>query len=262
MKSQHGFAGAIVLWLLLMGAAMGHAQEITFAATDTPTEAGFSFSLTGLNGIDDVQAVAGAIQGAILATGLWNQAVIGNLVEERDAYRSSLIRDSFQDNRGIVMVNQETGNLNNQANVRVLAFAEPGASFQSVSLAGTAVSVGNTVITNGGAREDRIANSFGGTVGIVGVNQSAGNLNIQLNALVLGVGVSLGLDGMLLGESALGTVYGNNTLVEKGPPGPRTDVVVDSFGGFRGIAQINQSAGDLNIVRNVFGLSVGVADFR
>jgi hypothetical protein len=56
-------------------------------------------------------------------------------------------------------------------------------------------------------------------------------------------------------------VNANNTLTQ-GPAGPRTDVLSGSFADFRGIAQVSQSAGDLNAVSNFLGLSLTVMDVR
>jgi hypothetical protein len=38
--------------------------------------------------------------------------------------------------------------------------------------------------------------------------------------------------------------------------GPRADILIDSFAGFRGVAQVNQSAGDLNVMGNYVGVSL------
>lgn len=244
-----------VVSLLLLQVSPAHGIE------DSPPQASFTehdsgFTLT-VTGIDAVEAIATAAPGAAMGTAIVDQALISNLVEEHDVNRQVLIQDSFRDNVGIVSVNQEAGNLNNQANVRVLTFVEGGSLVQDLELWGASQRVGNTLITSGGVREDRIANAFGGTVGVAGANQSAGSLNQQANVLVLGIGVALGPEVVALGDSTLGDVNVGNMLME-GPHGPRTDVITDSFTGFLGIAQVNQSAGDLNVIRNFLGLSLTV----
>ncbi len=244
--------GVVSLLLLQVSPAYG-IEDSPPQASFTPHDSGFTLTVTG---IDAVEAIATAASGAVQGTAIVDQGLIGNLVEEHDVSRHVLIQDSFRDNRGIVSVNQEAGNLNNQANVRVLTFVEGGSLVQDLELWGASQRVGNTLNTSGGVREDRMVNSFGGTVGIAGANQSAGSLNQQANVLVLGIGVALGPEVMALGDSTLGDISADNTL--EGPGGPRTDVIIDSFTGFRGIAQVNQSAGDLNVVRNFLGLSLTV----
>jgi hypothetical protein len=156
------------------------------------------------------------------------------------------------DGRGILSINQASGNLNNQANVRVLAFTDGEGVLYDLSLATSARSIKNTVISYGGEYENRISNSFGGAVGIVGVNQSAGSLNQQVNVVVLGIGVALGPEVVALGDADLGGTIADNSVSSGGN---RSDIITDSFTGFRGIAQVNQSSGDLNIVTNSVGFS-------
>ena len=65
--------------------------------------------------------VAGS-DGAAAASALVNQIV------EDGVTHTSLIVDSFLNNTGIVGVNQDSGNLNNQVNVVVVALAERDAA--------------------------------------------------------------------------------------------------------------------------------------
>ncbi len=206
--------------------------------------------------IDAVNAVAGAGLAVVEAAGTVDQALIGNRVEEQNVTRRGVIQDSFQDNRGILNVNQAEGSLNNQAIVRVLTVGGADSLVHGLEIAGSARSLDNTLISSGGERENRISNSFGGTVGIVGANQSAGNLNQQANVLVLGLGAALGPEMVALGDATLGEISARNTVKQEGPTGPRADILTDSFVGFRGIAQVNQSAGDLNVMGNYVGVSL------
>jgi hypothetical protein len=256
-------AVACLLWLgLPLGLGVGVSVPEARAEGDDPSgsvpddlSVGIGASVTSIVG---VKAVINAHGGAIRGAALFDQGVIDNWVEEQAVTRHVLIQDAFQNNQGIVSVNQEAGNLNNQANIRVLALGLAGSALQGVDLAGSARRIDNTVISSGGERENRIVGSFGGTVGVVGANQSAGNLNQQANVLVLAVGVTPEPGLVALGDATLGEVSAHNTLVRKGETGPRADIITDSFGGFRGIAQVNQSSGDLNITGNFFGLSLSV----
>jgi hypothetical protein len=117
----------------------------------------------------------------------------------------------------------------------------------------------NTVtVRDSGPRETRIVDSFQGGAGIVGINQSAGNLNQQLNVVAVGVGLLVGPDAIQLNDVMLEAVggEGDNTLIEEGEAGPRELVVANSFTDFSGVAQVNQSTGDMNRVSNVVGLSI------
>ncbi len=205
-----------------------------------------------------VEAVVGASGGALEGAAIVNQTLIGNQVVERNVTSRGLIQDAFQDNRGILSVNQAEGSLNNQAIVRVLTLGAIDSPVQALDFSGSSRTLDNTLISSGGERENRISNSFGGTVGIVGANQSAGNLNQQANVLVLGLGAALGPEVVALGEATLGEISARNTVKQEGPAGPRADILTDSFAGFRGIAQVNQSAGDLNHMGNFVGLSLTV----
>ncbi|MFZ1060769.1 MAG: hypothetical protein WAP47_16420 [Candidatus Rokuibacteriota bacterium] len=239
---------------LVVGGAVASAQESSF----TRTESGFVYVVTG---VEDVEAIARSVPGIAEGSALVDQSVLSNQVDEQNAVRRSVLQGSLQNNVGIFMVNQDAGNLNNQANVRILVLAEGGSLAQELSLAGVTRRIGNSVISSGGSREARIVGSFGGTVGIVGVNQSAGNLTQQANVAVIGIGLVLGPDASLLGDTSLGVISAGNTLI-RGSTAPEAAVLTDSFAGFRGIAQVNQSTSDGNIARNFLGLSLTVLDVR
>ena len=223
------------VFLLILGVSLAYAAD------------GVDVTLA-VSGIDGVEAISSAVSGHAIV----NQTLIGNHLEERDVISTSIMQDTFRDGRGILSVNQASGNINNQANVRVLAFAEGEGLLYDLSLATSARSIKNTVIVYGGEREDRISNSFGGAVGVVGVNQSAGSLNQQVNVVVLGIGVALGPGVVALGDATLGETIADNSASGSSN---RADIITDSFTGFRGIAQVNQSSGDLNVLGNTLGFS-------
>ena len=228
------FCPALV-FLIILGASRAYAAD------------GVDVTLT-VSGIEGVEAISSAVSGDALV----NQTLIGNRLVERDVISTSIMQDTFVDGRGILSVNQASGNISNQANVRVLAFTDGEGLLYDLSLATSARSIKNSVIVYGGEREDRISNSFGGAVGIVGVNQSAGSLNQQVNVVVLGIGVALGPGVVALGDAALGETIADNSASGSSN---RADIITDSFTGFRGIAQVNQSSGDLNVLGNTLGFS-------
>ena len=252
----------ICVCLLVVGATptFGVDSSQPAATRDAPTEsAGF---VVAIPDVEAVAALARAYTGAAFATIVVDQRVVGNRVEEQNISRSTLFENSGRDNLGIVNINQDAGNLNNQANITVLAILQGGTNVGStvhgLDIAATAARTDNTVITGGGHRENRIAGSFAGTVGLVNANQSAGNLNSQANLAALSLGVLAVPDFALLSDSALGEVAARNSVIREGSGGSRVDVVTDSFGGYRGVALVSQVSGDLNVVRNIATISVMV----
>ncbi len=187
------------------------------------------------------------------------QVIADNRIEESGVTSRVLLQDAFQGNSGIVNLNQEAGNVNNQANVRVLAFmaTEVGSIIGALNLSVSQAATNNTVLSDSSDHSTRIGNSFGGTAGIVGVNQSAGSANNQLNIMAMAVGDTLGPDALPIGDTTLGQVFSGKRDVQTAS-GSRADVIENSFANFRGIAQVNQSSGDVNSVGNVLGVSFQV----
>ena len=241
-------------WLMGLSIAAGQVQDGA-VLPEQPDRLVFE---GGRGGVDAVHAVVNAV-GSSSSQALVSQIQVGNMMEEGLTASLAIVRNSFQHNRGIIGANQNSGNLNNQANVQVIAHDSGGPTIQLGHAAIEQRLVENTIVTSGGAREDRIQNSFGGTVGIVGINQSAGNLNNQANVMVITLG--MGSEFVPLEDSSLGAVNSGNRLIQ-GPPGPKSDVILDSFYGFRGLAQVSQSAGDLNSVSNKMNLSFSTMTLR
>jgi hypothetical protein len=116
-------------------------------------------------------------------------------------FRSAEIVDSFSGNTGLVYGNQATGNMANQVNVLSLAFAidDNGVAISEADLG--QVNANSTVAESGDQTDNadfgvlKVAstvNSLNGNTGIVGVNQSVGNMANQANIVsVAAVGSSL-----------------------------------------------------------------------
>ncbi len=210
-------------------------------------------------GIRDVAVLANAASGAVTADVVVSQRAVGNTVTEQNVSRSVVFAGSGNNHTGVLAINQEAGNLNSQANIHAIAVSTGGASVESLQVHGIQELRDNTVIVrDSGPRETRIENSFQGSTGIVGINQSAGNLNQQLNVVAVGIGLLVGPDAVQLNDVMLETIGGeaDNALVEEGEAGPRDVVVANAFTDFSGVAQVNQSTGDMNRVSNVVGLSI------
>jgi len=212
-----------------------------------------TFSSIGIGGVAAVGQTVISPGSAAFSTVVLNQSLSGNTVTDDAIDRSSLIDQSFRNSDGVLALNQNTGNAGNQAILRsVIVVNEPGV--QGLQFDGQIELRDNSLIAGTGAREDRMTDSFTGSSGIAAVNQSAGNLNQE--AAVLLVGVSAEPAVVPIGDLELATVRSNNAIVQEAEMGARRDIIDGSFEGFVGIAQVNQSAGDGNIISGVVGISV------
>jgi hypothetical protein len=92
------------------------------------------------------------------------------------------IEGSVSGNTGIVGVNQNSGNMNNQTNAVAAAIGvNPTLALGEGALG--QVNSGNTVRAENTVKYDEIGNgSVSGNSGVVGVNQSVGDMNNQMNA--------------------------------------------------------------------------------
>ena len=153
-------------------------------------------SIKGNTGIVGVNQASGALtnQGNVVAvaatTGKKAFADAQAAVDQANALAvavellnvsADVMTGSIVGNAGIVGVNQTAGSLNNQANTVALSAGLEGSY---VSLAEADLGQQNTctlVIDLATTRLDMICSSIVGNHGVVGVNQSAGNLNNQAN---------------------------------------------------------------------------------
>ncbi len=93
--------------------------------------------------------------------------------------------------------------------------------------------------------------SFQNTVGVIGINQSAGTSNSQSNVLLMTVGSAStpNIQGVTpVAEEDLDRVRASDILQEE--RGTRRDIIKNSFSNSSGIFQVTQSAGDVNIQTN------------
>ena len=95
-----------------------------------------------------------------------------------DADRTAEIEESVNDNAGVVGVNQNAGNNNNQANGVAMAVGEGSHAALAESALGQ-VNSGNQVVSIETVKTNLITESVSGNSGVVGVNQTVGNNNNQ-----------------------------------------------------------------------------------
>jgi hypothetical protein len=189
------------------------------------------------------------------------------------------IANSINNNSGIVDVNQDVGNMANQGNQVALAIATPdvGTTVPELVVVNSQseaeqINTGNTVrhledpsaephvsLVDPPHHSASITDSINDNVGIVNVNQNAGNMNNQANSEALAVAIDLA--GVALSEAALGQVNGNfgddseapNSVFEAGVT--KNASMVSSLNGNTGVGGVNQAAGNMANQANIFSLS-------
>jgi hypothetical protein len=170
---------------------------------------------------------------------------------------TTLIHNSVNGNQGIVSVNQNSGGLNNQSNLRAFGFGVDTDSLEEAHSAVHARIEGNKLKIPETTRTDIISESVTGNVGVIGINQAAGYGNNQSNVLVFTLGAAVALS-----EAELTAVSTNNNYSAPKSPGNRLDSISDSFTNTQGIVQVTQSAGDGNVLGNRIGISFSTEVLR
>ncbi len=97
------------------------------------------------------------------------------------SFKQSLIENSFNNSKGVFLVNQSPGNLNLQSNLFILSLG----SAPVLGDAELAIKTGGNVVECASdtnlERRDILNNSFSGTMGVGMVSQSSGDLNTIRN---------------------------------------------------------------------------------
>jgi hypothetical protein len=266
-------AAAVVF---VAGAAFGDAY-VTSTTTQTKTRFVFEtininkFIFTTVNETIRVDAVAEQLL-------LKNQRNQYNYVQDEDGTSTATISSgSYDEASGILLINQAPGYINNQGNEVSVTYANSPeklndsrgvfvhAQIDAEQINGFEPAPENatepsTVPVNeyqnalGGSSTDLIDGSFNDASGVVGVNQSAGSLNNQNNAVAIALG---DFAVYALGEANLGQF--NTWNVANTFQTVRADTVTGSFSGFTGIAAVNQSAGAINNQANLVDVAVSLS---
>jgi len=109
-----------------------------------------------------------------------------NFVSADLSTRTDLITGSFTGVIGIIGVNQASGNINNQDNAASMAVGSTSVLAISEADLGL-VNGGNTATYLATTRTDTLTGVFGTAAGIVGVNQSSGDMNNQANVASISI---------------------------------------------------------------------------
>ncbi len=191
------------------------------------------------------------------------------LTHDDDIFKSAVITSSVNTNSGIVMLNQDAGNMQNQANEISIALTDAGESIVDSQAWVEQINVENRAAQHEFPfpaspsapldKFDLLASSVNSNTGIVSWNQSVGNMNNQTNALA----IALGLDDndpatpgpiVALSEAALGQVNVDNHVVEIQTH--KSDTIIDSINNNMGIVSGNQSASNMNNQSVVISISI------
>jgi hypothetical protein len=275
-------AGLFVAGLFVLGASAAQADVFVYAdinKTENMTVTETVNITKGVNLTVDRQIdVDAAAEQHILK----NQRNQYNSVEDETSDSSAqILDDSASDANGVVLINQAPGIANNQGNEVSVTFVNSAAADggtpgvfthaessveqingASVGMDGNPIPPGDLVpqfpfanqytqvdpdasysdTIGSAAPADGESGPFAGGSGIVGVNQAAGALNNQNNALA----IALGDDSRFaLGEADLGQFNSYNFV--KANVLTRTDTIQGgAFAGFAGVAMVNQAAGISN----------------
>lgn len=104
-------------------------------------------------------------------------------------FRDAFITASINDNNGLTMVNQSTGQMNNQANAVTIALslAAGGVALTEADLG--QLTTGNRSSESNVVKNAELSGSVNGNNGVTLVNQASGNMGNQANNLSLGAAV-------------------------------------------------------------------------
>lgn len=195
-----------------------------------------------------------------------NNEACSNCAEKED-----VIRDSFNDNAGIVTYNQAAGNMNNQGNAVSTAVdfevedgddgdnGPEGSGFAEAQAAADQDNFNNTVdAVNLLFRTARIRDAGNGNTGVLFMNQSPGNMNNQVNELSMAI--SFEDEGVALSEAELGQLNTANLALESrrtpGSTGVNKDAIINgSLSDNTGVLGVNQSVGNNANQGNVLAIA-------
>jgi hypothetical protein len=213
-----------------------------------------------------------------------NDLNYNNYMEVGDSHFTDNMNYSFSNFIGIGQSNQATGQMNNQGNVAAVAFVSDNDAYAS-SLAAVGVSNKSNEYYSNHRKDagcildwwtpsstitqtDNMKDSFNCFIGIGQSNQSAGSMNNQNNDVAVAAGVNedskggwcgfSGGSGMvaMAGSELAMTNSCNRFQLDKAT---FTNNMNNSFNGFVGIGQSNQSAGNMNNQANVVSVAAAVS---
>jgi hypothetical protein len=204
----------------------------------------------------------------------------GGDINDYAIFREALLKDSVILNSGVVELNMDTGNMNNQGNQLsaalvidsaedTIVFVEAMAEAEQIN-GGLEEGEGNSVvhleipeptgenpgdpgfsILPGNANiYAAITDSINGNVGVVGVNVAGGNMNNSNNLVALAIGFGA---EFALAEAALGQANSGGSVLEAGVK--KTGEIVGSINDNSGVVGVNLAGGNMANQANIFSLA-------
>jgi hypothetical protein len=219
---------------------------------------------------------------AAQADSVVNQANTQDFACENCAEKYAYIYNSLNSNSGIINTNQAVGSFNNQGNVVSIAIdtnGPGGVTPPSTGVTGSGFANAETAAQqineldmirsiNILLRNATIDTSINSNQGIVGLNQSAGNINNQLNAITMAVALSGNgaLSEADLGQSNVGIPFGlifgsidtdtnvNQSIVYEYNTN-KNALITNAVNSNTGIVGVNQTVGNMANQANIANLS-------
>jgi hypothetical protein len=228
IKYRIVFLPGILFILLVLGTVQAEDSDLV-GDSDEP----ISISSVTVNGSSDVQGTS-------------TTSIAKNTLTEKntDNFLSSIF-GSVKENTGIISINQSAGSVNNQSNLRAFVLSVDSEAVEAINIANHSELKRNTIEVTARKRQDLIDESFGDNSILLGINQTAGNLNQQSNTAVVMMGGLVSLtDEELLKTHAYNdmTSQQNIEILE--------DIITDCFVNSKGVFQVTQAAGNVNIQEN------------
>ena len=174
----------------------------------------------------------------------------GNVYEPWFVTNQDLIVDSFTGYKGIGQANQAAGPMNNQGNVVNAAVTSKQNAYASAEVTDVQFNDGLCYDPEKdpfSSFNDKIERSFNRFEGVGQVNQSAGFANNQNNV----VNVAFSTNGAMVATSDVQLEQVNVKNVVISSFICTTNTAKESFNGFTGVGQMNQSAGNFNNQANI-----------
>lgn len=270
MKTRSAAVLAALASLATSGAA---SAEVAVDATVEKTKTVVVNDAVEVTKTLDIDAAVSAldVEKAAEALALVSQSEGFLRLRESGAGRRDVINRSFSENAGLVVWNQASGNLNNQANVIASAIDTPAATGDGTSAFADAeasvdqrirptsdpITMNRIEVVDVAFRDALILASGNDNDGVLFLNQSVGNLNNQTNALALAAGFED--EGIAIADANLGQESLANSVRESdsgGGAGIRKNARIDgSLNRSFGVTGVNQSTGNMVNQGNVLSIT-------
>lgn len=170
---------------------------------------------------------------------------------------ANVFTDSGNGSQGLIGVNQNTGDFNNQGNIASIAFTGADNSAALAQVIADAEQRDGVAFDSQVVQTNSIDNAFNNFSGVAQLNQTTGQANTQLNIVAVAFAPGASFSPALT-DVELSGVTGPITGRSQSSASPdSTNTVNGSFNNFQGVAQIQQIAGDSNVVVNVVAIAVG-----